>query len=371
MEEEMHEVSVQQTDRPADLARVAEAFRVGERVYANEGSALYSALARMGADDPEIVALASHGMAGAPPVHLFTSVHFMLLGGLADPLARYFPTLAESPAPPEEAWPEFRRFCLEHQDELKHLLGTRSVQMTYPDRCRNLVSPLSLVADLAGEPLNLIEIGCSAGVLLVFDRYAYDLRDNGERIGREDAPFVLKGRVIGGPKLRIPQIGTRTGLDLNIIDARSEEDRRWMLATCFPELLGQQARLAKAMDIVGETDIRWMEGDALLHLPQALADTPDPVCVYHSACLMYWPAEAKAALEQQFLEASHGRKIYRVGVEPSDRLDAVMRGNVPGEPRTSALPAGEVRVTRYRDGEVDMQVIAESSAALGNVTWPD
>jgi hypothetical protein len=30
-----------------------------------------------------------------------------------------------------------------------------------------------------------------------------------------------------------------------------------------------------------------------------------------------------------------------------------------------------VRVTRYCDGEVDMQVIAESSAALGNVTWPD
>jgi hypothetical protein len=364
-------VNVGQSERTAGLGRVAEAFRVGERVYANEGSPLYSALARMGADDPEIVELASHGMAGAPPVHLFTSVHFMLLGGIADPLARYFPTLAENPAPPEEAWPDFRRFCLEHADELTQLLRTRSVQMTYPDRCRNLVSPLSMIADLAGEPLNLIEIGCSAGVLLVFDRYAYDLRDDGEVIGRADAPFVLKGRVIGGPELRIPQIGTRTGIDLNIIDTRSEEDRRWMLATCFPELLGQQARLAKAMDFVAETDIRWMEGDALLHLPQALADTPDPVCVYHSACLMYWPAEAKAVLEQQFLAASRGRTIYRVGIEPSDKLDAVMRGNVPGEPRSTALPSGEVRVTRYRDGAVEMQIAAESSATLGNVTWPE
>jgi hypothetical protein len=86
---------------------------------------------------------------------------------------------------------------------------------------------------------------------------------------------------------------------------------------------------------------------------------------------MYWPAEAKTALEQQFLEASRGRTIYRVGVEPSDKLDSVMRGNLPGEPRSAALPTGEVRVTRYRDGEVDMQVVAESSATLGTVTWPE
>ncbi|MDR2856937.1 MAG: DUF2332 domain-containing protein [Novosphingobium sp.] len=363
-------MNIQRNAGAADLERVAGAFRAGEHVYAREGSPLYANLARAGADDPAIVELAGHGMAGAPPVHLFTSVHFMLLGGLDDPLARFFPTLTENPAPPEDAYPGFRRFCLRHYDELKHLLQTRSVQMTYPDRCRNLVPPLSLVADLAGEPLNLIEIGCSAGVLLVFDRYAYELRGDGERIGPADAPFVLQGRVVGGPALRIPQIGRRTGIDLNLIDPRSGEDRRWMLATCFPELLGQQARLAQAMDIVAETDIRWLEGDALLHLPQALAETPDPVCVYHSACLMYWPAGARAALRQQFIEASRARTIYRVGIEPSERLDSVMRGAADGEARDAALPSGEVSVTRYRDGRVDMQVVAESSVTSGTVTWP-
>jgi hypothetical protein len=357
---------------PEDLERVAASFRAGEKVYTSEKSPLYAALARQGADDPEIIELASHGMAGAPPVHLFTSVHFMLLGGVADPLAQYFPTLAENPEPPEQAWPHFRRFCMEHYDALKQLLQTRSVQMTYPDRCRNLVSPLSMVADLAGEPLNLIEIGCSAGVLLVFDRYAYELRGDGERIGPADAPFVLKGLVEGGPELRIPRIGHRTGIDLNVIDARAEEDRRWMLATCFPELLDQQARLARAMDIVAETEIRWMEGDALIHVPQALADTPDPVCVYHSACLMYWPPDAKAALDAQLREASRSRTIYRVGIEPSDKLDGVMRGSLKdGDAKNAPLPTGEVSVMRYRDGEVDMRVVAESSATLGRTVWPE
>jgi hypothetical protein len=354
----------------ADLERVAAAFRAGEKVYTSENSPLYAALARNGADDPEIVELASHGMAGAPPVHLFTSVHYMLLGGLADPLARFFPTLTGNPEPPETAWPHFRRFCRKHYDALKQLLQTRSVQMTYPDRARNLVSPLSLVAELAGEPLNLIEIGCSAGVLLVFDRYAFELRDDGTRIGRDDSPFVLKGRVVGGPELRIPRIGSRIGIDLNIIDARAEEDRRWMLATCFPELLDQQARLAQAMDIVAETDIRWMEGDALLHLPRALAETPDPVCVYHSACLMYWSAEAKAALDAQLRDASRARTIYRVGIEPSEKLDDVMRGRLTdGGPREAPLPTGEVFVMRYHDGAVDMRVTAESSATLGRTVW--
>ena len=248
-------MSLEQELAEAGLDRIAGAFRAGVKVYTSEKSPLYAALAKAGADDPDILEIASHGMASAPPVHLFTSVHFLLLGGLADPLASYFPTLTESPLPPDEAWPDFRRFCLEHRDELIELLRTRPVQMTYVERCRNILAPMSYIADQAGEPLNLIEIGCSVGVLLTFDRYAYELHE-GERVGPEDAPFLLKGKLAGGPKLRIPRIGTRTGLDLNIIDTNSEEDRRWMLATCFPELLEKQAQLAEAMDIVAETVMR-------------------------------------------------------------------------------------------------------------------
>ncbi|MEZ5734924.1 MAG: DUF2332 domain-containing protein [Novosphingobium sp.] len=361
-------MSLEQELAEAGLDRIAGAFRAGVKVYTSEKSPLYAALAKAGADDPDILEIASHGMASAPPVHLFTSVHFLLLGGLADPLASYFPTLTESPLPPDEAWPDFRRFCLEHRDELIELLRTRPVQMTYVERCRNILAPMSYIADQAGEPLNLIEIGCSVGVLLTFDRYAYELHE-GERVGPEDAPFLLKGKLAGGPKLRIPRIGTRTGLDLNIIDTNSEEDRRWMLATCFPELLEKQAQLAEAMDIVAETDIRWMEGDALVNLRQALADTPDPVCVFHNACLFYWPQEAKAALDELLCEESRKRTIYRFGVEPSDRHNEVMSGTAGDREKTDTEITGELTYTCYSDGKLDRKILALSSVTLGETKW--
>lgn len=365
-------MSVEGRDVVAKLEVVSGAFRAGEHVYRAEGSPLYSNLARIGADDPEIVELASHGLASAPPVHLFTSVHYLLLGGIHDPLAQYFPTLTENPLPPEDAWPEFRRFCMEHRDELVELLRSRPVQMTYAERCRNIIAPLCYVADLAGEPLNLIEIGCSAGVLLTFDRYAYEMRE-GERFGPDDAPFTVMGDLVGGPELRIPQVKSRFGLDLNIIDPSSEDDRRWMLATCFPELLEKQSQLAKAMDIVAETDITWMEGDALVNIREALARTPDPVCVYHSACLFYWPEEAKAALDEVLVDESRNRTIYRFGNEPSDRNNEVMSGRTGtgDEIKNAKKPSGEITFTLYRNGTMERKVLAESSTTTGATTWLD
>jgi len=353
------------------MERVAASFRAGVEVYAREKSPLYSTLARLGAEDSDIVELACHAMASAPPVHLFTAVHYLLLGGIDDPLARYFPTLAEKPLPPEDIWPIFRRFCLAHREELLGLIRTRPVQMTYVERCRNVVAPLSYVADLAGEPLNLIEIGCSAGVLLTFARYAYEMRE-GERIGPADAPFLLKGDLSGGPALRIPRIGKRVGMDLNIINPGIEEDRRWMLATCFPELLDEQKRLAQAMDLVAASDITWLEGDALARMDEALALVPDPVCVFHSACLFYWPPQAKAALDELLCEASRTRSIYRFGSEPSERYDEQMSGRKGSdEIRKSDGPNGEITFTLYEGGAMDRKVLAQSYATLGKTIWLD
>jgi hypothetical protein len=203
--------------------------------------------------------------------------------------------------------------------------------------------------------------------MLTFDKYGYELRE-GERIGPADAPFVITGRVEGVPELRIPRIGSRTGIDLNVIDPRVEEDRRWIFATCFPELRAEQRRLGQAMDIVAQTEIEWLEGDALVHLPNALAKVPDPVCVYHSACLMYWPAEAKRALEDELRRASQGRTIYRVGIEPSAAFDQFQTGR-SADAKAVSGPTGEVLFGRYRDGEGEVRVIARSGSAYGDMQW--
>ena len=353
------------------LEKTAAAYRAAESMYGTLGSPLYAHLCRMGAEDPEVLALSAEGLDAASPVHLFTSVHYLLLGGIDHPLARYFATLDDNPGPPEEAWPHFRRFCADHRKAIRKLIASKPVQMTYAYRCRTLLPPMCVVADEAGEPLNIVELGCSAGVLLTFDKYGYELRD-GEHVGDPASPVQLKGEIHGGgPALRIPQIGSRTGIDLNVIDPAKEDDRRWMIATCYPELLEDQRQLSDAMDIVAAADIAFFEGDALAHLSHVLDKTPDPVCVYHSACLFYWNDEQKEALDRQLREASQGRTIHRISVETTDGANRWLEGrNEALDTQGPAAQAtGEIIVTRYRDGEAYPRWLAASTPDFGTMWW--
>lgn len=348
---------------------VAASFRASEKIFAGMGATLFAEFCRHAADDPDMIALASHAMAGARPAHLFSAVHYLLLGDPSDQLARHFATLCDDPLPPDGAYPELARYCRAHQEALLNLLRTRSVQTTYAERCRALLAPMAVVARDAGEPLNLIEIGCSAGVLLVFDKFAYRLNAQG-LVGSANAPVVLEGELRGGPDLHIPRIGTRVGIDLHTIDARSEEDRRWLLALCFPELREEQRRLAAALQIVAETDITILEGDGLARLREALALAPDPLCIFHSACLFYWPVEARRALEDLLLEVGRTRPFWRISIEPSDTFDNWQKGEAgSAAPPAASRKSGEIRIFRYREGQVQSRAVGTPNADYGVVDW--
>lgn len=347
---------------------IAAGFRASEQIFRTMRAPLYEAFCREVVSDPGMLALAGDGMGAAAATHLFSAVHYLLLRDPADPLARYFATLDDDPLPADRAYPELVRFCRAHRDEIRELLETRTVQTTYAERCRALLPPMCIVAREAGEPLNLIEIGCSGGVLLAFDKFAYEL-DNQGVIGAPDAPLLLKGELHDGPELFIPRVGTRTGIDLHTIDARSEDERRWLLALCFPELRAEQQRLATALDIVAQTDIRMMEGDALVHLPAAVAGTRDPLCVFHSACLFYWPAEARAKLDAMLREASRERPIWRIAIEPAYVFEDWE--NQPGGAASPShdLKTGGINLIRYRDGEAAREVLGWPNADYGVIDW--
>jgi hypothetical protein len=352
------------------LQTLAGAFRASQQIYGQMGTPLYAEFCEGVIESPDLLELADHGVVGAKPSHFFSAVHYLLLGDPSDPLAGYFATLSDEPLPPHGAFAELARYAREHRGQLQHSLETRSVQTTYAERCRAILPPMCEVAREAGEPLGLIEIGCSAGVLLVFDKFAYRLNGQG-LIGPEDAPLLLEGELHDGPELFIPRIGKRTGIDLHVIDVRSQEERRWLLSLCFPELRDEQARLARAMDVVGETEITMLEGDGLTHIRDALADTPDPLCVYHSACLRYWPVEARAALEDILLEASWKRTFWRITIEPSDAFDEWHTGRRADhrDDRPASRPTGEIAIFRYAGGEAERRVVGLPNADYGIVRW--
>ena len=353
------------------LDAVAAAFRANAAIYGAKGSPLYKILCTRSADNPEIVALAALAQRRAQPaLHLLSAVHYLLMRHPQDPLARYFATISENCAPPDDAFEPFRRFCATHFDAIAEILETRTVQTTYVERCGGLLPGLSYVADLAGEPLNLIELGCSAGLLLTFDQYRYRLND-GEMIGPRDAPMTLACNVSNAPAgqtLRIPQVGARIGIDLHPVDARAAAGRDWILALSFPELREAHARLAIALDAVARGDLILVEGDALERLPETIAATVGPLCIFHSACLYYWSDEGKEALDVMLVEAGRTREIYRLGIELPASY-ASWAGGAATDGAAASDPECEVTLSRYRGGEISSRLIGYVRSNAGAFRW--
>ena len=354
------------------LDSVAAAFRAGAHSYASFGAPLYAALCAAGADDAAVIELAAHAQAGAQPVfHLLTAIHDLVLGDPGDPLGAYFATVNDPPLPAEEAWPAFARFCEMRREEIVEALGATTVQTTFVERCATLLPPLALVAQWVGAPLHLVEIGCSAGVLLTLDQHGY-LYQGHARFGPEGAPLTLAAEIVGDAPLRIPAIASRTGLDLRPLDAGDARDRRWLMAQVFPEFREQRAQLATALDGVAAAGIRMVRGHALETLAGVLAETPDPVCIFHSVCLSYWTEAERAALDAMLCEAGRTRQIYRVGSEPARAFTAWNKGH-DRRPQDRPAAAGEIVVARYEGGAMDCRIVALSDfhGPLRWLGWED
>ena len=68
--------------------------------------------------------------------------------------------------------PAFRAFAAAHADELAELLVTRSTQTNEIGRCALLLPAFGIVAAEVG-PLAHLDVGTSAGLNLLLDRYHY------------------------------------------------------------------------------------------------------------------------------------------------------------------------------------------------------
>src|SRR6266567_66998 len=94
---------------------------------------------------------------------------------------------------------------------------SRTTQTNEPARCAVM---LPLLAQLP-QPLALLEVGASAGLCLLPDRYGYDY--DGYTLG--SGPPVLKTHVENDPPLpnHLPEIVWRAGLDLDPIDVTDDD----------------------------------------------------------------------------------------------------------------------------------------------------
>jgi hypothetical protein len=340
---------------------IAQRFLYFARHTHEQGSPLYARLSTAVAADPDLLALAADARKGQPvPNMLFAATHFLLLTGVRHPLAAFYPDLAGAASPAEEdPYPVFRAFCLEQREAIIQLLATRLVQTNEVARCACLFPVFGLIAVREAErPLATVEIGASAGLNLLWDRYGYDY-GTGRRYGASASPVQIvcpmRGEIPPPLPAVPPRVAWRVGLDLNPIDVRDEQATLWLCALVWPEHTERLARLKRAIALARQDPPRLLSGDALTLLPQVLpAAPPDAtLCVWHSFTINQFTREGRAQLATLLTEyAIHARRpLYRISLEHHN-----------GDNPLLAL-------TTYEPGGVSEHVLAECEGHGAWLAW--
>ncbi|HEY5018246.1 MAG TPA: DUF2332 domain-containing protein, partial [Streptosporangiaceae bacterium] len=136
-----------------------------------------------------------------------------------------------------------RRLVGDRAGELTAVMLARRTQTNEAARCATLLPALAQLP----QPLALIEIGASAGLTLLPDRYSYDYGDRQVTGTDPDAP-VLSCRTLGPVPVpaQVPDVAWRAGLDLNPLDVTADDDVRWLECLLWPGEAGRPERLAAA-----------------------------------------------------------------------------------------------------------------------------
>ena len=235
------------------------------------------------------------------PNVFFAAVHFLLFEAPQHELSSFYGSLCREPRPVIQAHHAFRDFVLANTARLIPLLETRITQTNEVGRCSFLLPAFTSVHQSAGgQPLAVIDVGCSAGLHLRWDRYHYDYGgvQAGDPHAHVSLTCELRGRRMPPLPQRFPECRYRLGIDLNPVDLTNPIERRWFDALIWPEHAGRRRLASAAIDELLNDPPRIVKGDAVDVLEPELEKVPSDatLIVYNSAALCQGGAADEAAI---------------------------------------------------------------------------
>ena len=280
------------------------------------GSPVYGHLAGRLAEDPRPVrAILGDGASWDLGLRLFGAVHYLVLTGAA-------------PGALSGEWDDFVAALAAHEAALERFVREQGVQTNETQRCVALVPAFLTVARAAGLPLDLIELGPSAGLNLVFDRYGYRYAEGtfgapGARL-RFDA--VERGRVPAALLETPLEVYSRVGIDLSPIDVTDPADVVLLKSFIWPGLDERVARLDAAIEtfVTTPNPPTLIQGDYVDLLPGLLADRAEDrlTVVYQTASTGYLTPARYAELRRSLESAgADGRPLALVSSRRHDETE--------------------------------------------------
>ncbi len=317
---------------------------------------LYAALSAEIAQDPAVWGLLEAAPAGQQmPVLLFATVHDLVLRGEAPELAAYYPSVAAAPLPPSEAFPAFRETCGRHADEIRATVATRSTQTNEVGRCAVFLPALGLLETEVG-PLSLVDVGASAGLNLLLDRYAYRYEPGGTVGG--PSPVTLACGTRGSVPLPSapPQITGRLGLDAEPIDVCDPDQAGWLEACVWPDQLDRFQRLRAALAMARTDPPPVRRGDAVEDLAPAVTDAADSghPTLLTSWVLNYLSPRQRVDFVARLDDLAHGHDISWVAAESPALTPELPFGAAADDPEDRTV----LSLVRWRGGQREVGTLA-------------
>jgi hypothetical protein len=307
------------------LERVQRRLRRFAAVDTSGTSPLYVHLAARAAEDAEVAGLlTAASVEFATPTLLLAAVHRALQSVPFHELTNYYPSLGGSYGPDEGTWPLFRSFVLEHRDEIRNRIATHTVQTNEVRRAALLYPAVAMVAGRG--PIGLLEVGCSAGLLLGLDRYSYRYQTEqaGQlvsgpakaTVGLHCALALAEGASLPALPKKL-NVGARIGLDRAPVNLADEEQYAWLEACIWADQPERQRLFAAAARAQLSDPPELMAGDAIDDLAAAAARIPAelPLVVITSVATLYLPRERQTAFIEALGELAASRRLHWVSHE--------------------------------------------------------
>lgn len=165
-------------------------------------------------------------------------------------------------------------------------------------RSASIMAGLLWLAERLGAQFELNEIGASAGVNTMMDRYHFDL--GGVTVGPESSPMQIRPDWKGPPPPAGPvEITAIRGSDIAPVDLSDSDQALRLKAFVWPDATERMGRIDAAIALAGQQRPDLVQADAGAWVPQMLA-RPQAQGVtrvlYHSIMWQYLPVATREAI---------------------------------------------------------------------------
>jgi hypothetical protein len=184
------------------------------------------------------------------------------------------------------------------------------------------------LTDRHRRPIRLLEVGASAGLNLIADRYSYVV--GGRVLGDPDSPLRFLDPWLPGPPVDLEatsstlRIVARAGCDLSPLDPTHADDQLTLLAYIWPDEPHRIERMRAALSAAERERVPVAARRASEWLPEALgAGREDELTVvWHSVMRQYVEPAEWAAIEHALAARPDA---VRLSMEPALDQHAQMR----------------------------------------------